>query len=589
MRTPNAIAAAACALIACQRAPGKAEGRPDGQGASAQEKPAAGGAQVTLIVAGSIGGQLVPCGCSPDQLGGLPRGVSLIKKLRAADPNLLVVDAGDLLFEAPPGEDVRAQHELKAQTLARGEVMFGAAARAVGQRDLIRGAPFAGQASLGVPLLDAGGLPVQGARDGVVLKSGAVSIGVLAGGLAEGFEAALPARVKALREQGARVVVLLFHPKAGSPASVRAQALQGPAKAAGVDVIVLGHRDDLASDGNLAEGGAPPILSPQGHFQSFLRLDLKLPEGAAAGAPVFLARGSAGKDEAVKRIDDRIARLRDQLAAADNEARKKLYQDKIAELTTERAAASSAVESAPAGAIVATATFLPLDASAGEDGAAAAQVAAYDAAVAEINLKAAQSQPEACPPAEKGEASFTGISTPVDGPDTRCSTCHAAQTAFWQKTNHAHAWNTLVKVNKQLSLDCVRCHVTGWQQPGGVCRIDKTDVGGPALVASGVKSALGRQDVQCEACHGPSSEHAKDPPGHIKATVTRLDCMRCHEAANSPHFDFDKYKPWIVGPGHGAPLAKGQAPGPVGPLGPDGKPLYPQKPPAAAQGAGGKP
>ena len=38
--------------------------------------------------------------------------------------------------------------------------------------------------------------------------------------------------------------------------------------------------------------------------------------------------------------------------------------------------------------------------------------------------------------------------------------------------------------------------------------------------------------------------------------------MRCHEAANSPRFDDAKYRPYIVGPGHGQPLAKGQEPRP---------------------------
>jgi hypothetical protein len=65
--------------------------------------------------------------------------------------------------------------------------------------------------------------------------------------------------------------------------------------------------------------------------------------------------------------------------------------------------------------------------------------------------------------------------------------------------------------------------------------------------------------VQCEACHGPGSEHVEDPNGgHIRKEVTATMCMRCHEAANSPRFDYGKYRPFIVGPGHGEPLAKGQ-------------------------------
>jgi len=43
--------------------------------------------------------------------------------------------------------------------------------------------------------------------------------------------------------------------------------------------------------------------------------------------------------------------------------------------------------------------------------------------------------------------------------------------------------------------------------------------------------------------------------------------MRCHEAANSPHFNYDTYLPGVIGPGHGAPLAAGQKPGPLPPKG----------------------
>ena len=68
--------------------------------------------------------------------------------------------------------------------------------------------------------------------------------------------------------------------------------------------------------------------------------------------------------------------------------------------------------------------------------------------------------------------------------------------------------------------------------------------------------------MQCEDCHGAGSDHVRDPPGHIQAKVTASMCMRCHEPANSPKFDDAKYRPFIVGPGHGAPLAKGQKPRP---------------------------
>jgi hypothetical protein len=33
-------------------------------------------------------------------------------------------------------------------------------------------------------------------------------------------------------------------------------------------------------------------------------------------------------------------------------------------------------------------------------------------------------------------------------------------------------------------------------------------------------------------------------------------CVKCHEHENSPNFDFAKYLPQVLGPGHGQPLAK---------------------------------
>src|SRR5205814_916565 len=82
-------------------------------------------------------------------------------------PNLLFVDAGDLLFEtiARPPAQMLTQKQLKARTLAQGDVLLGAVARAVGQRDLALGAPFVAATAGGIPLLDAAVAPVPGARE----------------------------------------------------------------------------------------------------------------------------------------------------------------------------------------------------------------------------------------------------------------------------------------------------------------------------------------------------------------------------------------------------------------------------------------
>ena len=530
-----------CIAIAACAAP-----KPPAPAAEPERTPATGqkagpADRITLLFSASVAGQIVPCGCSPDQRGGLPRAVALVRKLRQEVPNLVFVDAGDLLFESasrPPAQ-MLTQRQLKARALAQGDVLLAAAARAVGQRDLALGAAFVAETAGGVPLLDSGAAPVPGARATVIVDAGPVKVGVFAAGQEADPAATISARAKGLREQGARIVVLLFHPS-GDSAFTAAQALLPAVQAAGVDLVVLGRRDDPASDPDRKEPGAPPLLAVEGHGQSLLRVDVHLGEGRLALAP-----GAEDRAEELKALDARIERFRAQ-AKASPERRAQL-QGKIAELEErKRAIAAAPAASPPPGTTWAEATFLPLTKEAGADPDAQKLVDAYDRKVTELNLAEAQRQPETCPPAPRGERAFIGASA--------CVQCHEDAAQFWTQTKHAHAYDTLVGVEKQFSLDCIRCHVTGWQQPGGVCRIDRTQVGGPGLGGRGV----GRRDVQCEDCHGPGSEHVKDAAGgFIQHEVPANACMRCHEAANSPHFDDARYRPYIVGPGHGLPLAKG--------------------------------
>ena len=542
-------------FAACREAPPlPARGAPLAPAVTALE-PAAAAAQpekapparapadrLTLLFSASVAGQLVPCGCSPDQRGGLPRAVSYARKLRSETPNLLVLDAGDLLFDgaqSPPAQ-LLTQKKLKAQALAAGDELIGVAARALGPRDLTLGAQFAGETAGKIPLLDSGLAPLPAARATLLLDAGAVKVGVLAASSAE----SLTARAAALRQQGAQLVVALLQPT-GDNAFAAAQQLL--AKSQGVDLAVLGHRDDPATDVDRKDTGTPPLLAVEGHGQSLLRVDIQLGQG-----PLRILPGPEERKGELDALQARIDRFKSQLA--DAPARAAQLQPKIAELEQRKAALAAAPpETAPAGAMVATPVFVPLTKEVGEDAPAQKLVDAYDARVTELNLAEAKTQPEACPPASPGEASFVGAA--------RCAECHAEAAQFWTQTGHSNAYETLVKVNKQFSLDCVRCHVTGWQQPGGVCRIDKAASGGPGFQGRGV----GRRDVQCEDCHGPGSEHSRlGTGGGIRDKVPASWCMRCHEAANSPHFDDAKYRPWITGPGHGMPLAKGEKPHPKG-------------------------
>ena len=149
-----------------------------------------------------------------------------------------------------------------------------------------------------------------------------------------------------------------------------------------------------------------------------------------------------------------------------------------------------------------------------------------------------------------------------------CATCHTKAAAVYQKTPHAHATDTLEKLNPPRHFDpeCLSCHVTGWDPQkffpfeSGYQGLKKT----PELVGNG-----------CENCHGPGSRHADAENGVItvnegekdqlradlrlkivanegnkkdqvfeKAKVAKM-CMECHDLDNSPEFDFQKYWPKV--------------------------------------------
>ena len=132
---------------------------------------------------------------------------------------------------------------------------------------------------------------------------------------------------------------------------------------------------------------------------------------------------------------------------------------------------------------------------------------------------------------EKGQAGYIGVNA--------CTDCHEDARKVWDKTTHAQAYATLKKDFKEFNLDCVSCHVTGYDKPGGstVTFVDK------------------RENVQCEACHGPGSLHAKEPEkkGLIVAKPSADTCVGCHHPPHVDAFDPKEKVKLILGPGHGMP------------------------------------
>lgn len=112
-----------------------------------------------------------------------------------------------------------------------------------------------------------------------------------------------------------------------------------------------------------------------------------------------------------------------------------------------------------------------------------------------------------------------------------CQNCHEAQFQVYMKTAHAHAYATLAAEFVNRDTNCVGCHVTGYNEEGGF--------GGVRMRGAPVDLT----DVQCEACHGPGADHARD--GSYRARA-REACVRCHTPNDDPDFNFEKDWPLIA-------------------------------------------
>jgi hypothetical protein len=125
----------------------------------------------------------------------------------------------------------------------------------------------------------------------------------------------------------------------------------------------------------------------------------------------------------------------------------------------------------------------------------------------------------------------------------KCKSCHSSAYDVWKSTPHSHAYETLVKKakhpsNRQYDAECIVCHTVGFGYQGGFRDAEQT----PHL-----------ENVGCESCHGPGSEHVARPKDKqwqelmnswrapenetAEAKAKRLDridvfCVTCHDMDN---------------------------------------------------------
>jgi len=527
-------------------------------------------------------GYLAPCGCTSRPLGGIDR---MAARVAALEPDLLLT-AGDLLFgnEHHAGPSAETTEVWRAETLVDVLETMGADAATPGALDLRHGedvfARLAGSADF--PFLAAGvdlvgdeatnGEATNGEATNGEATNGEATNGEATNGEATNGEAngeatngettdesttthgppSVLAAHHVFERDELRIAVLGLSDMRGASPSALLEAAEAGVAATEADLRIALVRADRRISRDVAavegidlvvqagldrEDAIPPSKGAHAWLvhggrqgQGVLVVDLYRP-----GAEGELADVSAWSVDAERALlEDEIASLERRLEEwrAEGRAESELatQQRRLERMQRERdeLRPPPLPDAGPAFA----ARWEALEPEADRDPRIREQLAAFDRRVNEHNRVALADR---TPP-------------PADGPhyvgSTSCGSCHEAALSWWQEHPHGNAYATLVERDKQFHLDCVGCHVTGYERPGGST---VTHLGDGGVL----------RDVGCENCHGPGSAHVEDPSAPMQRDAPEQLCTGCHNEEHSDQFVYDAYRTTLLVPGHGRPANGG--------------------------------
>ncbi len=517
--------------------------RNDGKGKGVTVQPEPTSPTVRIYVLTDLAGALEPCGCQKDMLGGLDHFAAYVSKEQQKAPRSMLAAVGPVFYEDDEARpDHTDQDAWKAEALASGLKNLGLAAFTPGKNDWSQGGPSLGKlrdTSSGA--LVAANLSGEGAAGAVSTTMREVegvkvafvgvatpknSKGAPTGVNVDEAAKALSAAAKKARSDGARIVV-------GLAAIDRGDAVRAAEQTPDLDMLAIGSP---SSQGDANTDAKPPrfvgnvlVVEPSNHLTRvavvdfFVRGDGRFADGsglerAAEIADLTLQITGLEKSIAIWEKDPAQPK-------SDVDTQKKRLADMKAKLEKAKAPPPT-----PAGSFLRY-DLVEVRQAFGSDEAAKKAMGSYYQRVNATN-KAKFAGKKAPVPA-KGEAQYVGVDV--------CKTCHASAFDVWSKTKHGHAYETLSKDSKEFNLDCVSCHVTGYDKPGG----------------SSVTDVDVLKSVQCEQCHGPGSAHVADPYSSaipVKKPEESV-CTGCHHAPHTDTFVFEERIEKITGPGHGKPGA----------------------------------
>lgn len=463
-------------------------------------------------------GALEPCGCVKDQLGGMDHLAAFIRAEQVRAPvSALLVSGPTFYMDLERKSDRAAQDDARADTIADTLSKLNLLALVPNKNDTGPGRLEA--------LSSRAKAPVLGDVQASLRTVGAFKLGLLGVQKPADGEVSherVASEAKALRAQGARATIVLF---TGGRGDAKRLADRVPELTA----ILVGSASSIGEGNTETPSGERIgnvlIAATGNHVQTVGVLDLFV---RGEGEDTFQDASSLQKARARSELSNKMNDLRSEIAGMETDRKD------AAAIASKRSALElvrkerDALDHSPAPAKGNYARYRTEEVRAtfGNEPETEALMKGYYKLVNESNKKLFADRKPAEP--AKGQPGYVGIAACVD--------CHREAKAVWDKTAHAHAYKTLSDQSKEFNLDCVSCHVTGYDKPGG----------------STVTFVEKLQDVQCEVCHGPGSLHAKQPKVAIPVPLPSADsCLTCHHPPHVHSFDAAAKRELILGPGHG--------------------------------------
>ncbi|MFA5864149.1 MAG: multiheme c-type cytochrome [Phycisphaerae bacterium] len=430
---------------------------------------------MALIFTGSTRGEFEPCGCGGVYEGGFARRATVIDRIKTVNPNLLLLDTGDLTSSASPSQMefiAHAYHLLQYDALAVGEGDLR-----VGMEVFNR---FAGKYSLPFVASNLKFKSPTPIRQVISFQRGGKKIAVISV-IADRWLAILPSDI---RDQ------FTYE----TPAAALRRLV--PKLRPQYDVIILLSHLGPSVRETISENltGIDLWIDTGGHPWTVNRTSTQPAQAAAAKTPNEMSLFTYRRPPLmISWSNDRkvgIAGLK--------------WQD--SKLT------------------ISTAEMIPLARGIIED---RRFIEIYDAYKYISRQELINWNRDPLRKSTTQPAAFQYVAS------EKCGDCHKKIYQFWRTTRHAHAFETLRQDKRDSDLNCWACHTTGFRQPGGF----DTPLATPKLVNVGCQDCH-QKDLRTHPNPKTISTPAQAVKfQRLKDNLTQAwHCQRCHVPHRSPNF-----------------------------------------------------